>query len=65
MSSGPENPMSDASIRIQPLFNPADEEWVVLTGRYILNMGVIEFATRLLVSPKLRARTPYLSFQQN
>ena len=42
--------MSDASIRIQPLFNPADEEWVVLTGRYILNMGVIEFATRLLVT---------------
>ena len=42
--------MSDASIPIQALFDPADEEWIVLTGRYILNMGVIEFATRLLIT---------------
>jgi hypothetical protein len=45
-----ENPMADSSIRIQPLFNAADEEWVVMTGRYILNMGCIEFATRFLIA---------------
>lgn len=34
---------------IQPLFNASDDEWVVMVGRYILNMGVVEMATRLLI----------------
>lgn len=35
---------------IKPLFNAEDDEWVVLVGRYILNMGALELATRLLIS---------------
>jgi len=35
---------------IQPLFNAQDDEWVVMTGRYILNMGALEFATRVLIA---------------
>jgi hypothetical protein len=50
LARNPEYPMPDVSKpAVQPLFNPADDEWVVMTGRYILNMGVIEFATRLLI----------------
>ena len=35
---------------IKPLFNAKDDEWVVMVGRYILNMGVLEMATRLLIA---------------
>lgn len=35
---------------IQPLFGVSDDEWVVLVGRYILNMGTVEMATRLLIA---------------
>jgi len=35
---------------IQPLFNAGDDDWVVMVGRYILNMGAIEMATRLLIA---------------
>jgi hypothetical protein len=33
-----------------PLFNAADDEWVTLVGRYILNMGVLEMATRAIIA---------------
>jgi hypothetical protein len=35
---------------IKPLFNAKDDEWVVMVGRYILNMGAIEMATRILIA---------------
>jgi hypothetical protein len=35
---------------INPLFNAQDDEWVVMVGRYMLNMGAIEMATRLLIA---------------
>lgn len=35
---------------IKPLFGAQDEEWVTMTGRYILNMGALEMATRLLIA---------------
>ena len=35
---------------IKPLFNADDGEWVVMIGRYMLNMGAVEFATRLLIA---------------
>ena len=35
---------------IHPLFDAGDDEWVTMTGRYILNMGMVEMATRLLVA---------------
>lgn len=35
---------------IQPLFNADDDQWVVMTGRYLLNMGAVEMATRLLIA---------------
>ncbi|PTQ77124.1 hypothetical protein C8R26_11044 [Nitrosomonas oligotropha] len=35
---------------IEPLFNPTDDEWISMVGKYILNMGSIEFATRILIS---------------
>ena len=35
---------------IKPLFNIQDDEWVAMTGRYILNMGALEMATRLLIA---------------
>jgi hypothetical protein len=31
---------------VETLLNPDDDEWVRLVGRYILNMGVLEMATR-------------------
>jgi len=34
---------------IKPLFDAKDDEWVVMVGRYILNMGAVELATRLLI----------------
>ena len=34
---------------IKPLFNAQDDEWVVLVGRYMLNMGAVEMGTRLLI----------------
>lgn len=34
---------------IAPLFNTQDDEWVVLVGRYILNLGAMELATRLII----------------
>jgi hypothetical protein len=34
---------------LKPLFNAQDDEWVVKVGRYMLNMGVIEAASRLLI----------------
>jgi hypothetical protein len=35
---------------IAPLFNAQDDEWVTLVGRYILNMGALEMATRLIIA---------------
>ena len=35
---------------IKPLFNATDDEWVAMVGRYILNMGAVEAATRLLIT---------------
>ena len=35
---------------IAPLFNAQDDEWVVHVGRYILNMGALEMATRLIIA---------------
>lgn len=35
---------------IQALLNPNDEPWVWAVGRFMLNMGVVEQATRLLVA---------------
>jgi hypothetical protein len=35
---------------IQPLMNPDDHDWVILIGRYILNMGSVEASTRLLIT---------------
>lgn len=34
---------------IQPIFDSVDEPWVIMTGRYILNLGAVEAATRLLI----------------
>jgi hypothetical protein len=34
---------------IKPLFGARDDEWVVMVGRYVLNMGAAEWATRLLI----------------
>jgi len=34
---------------IKPLFGAQDDEWVTMVGRYILNMGAIEMATRILI----------------
>lgn len=34
---------------IKPLFNATDDQWVTMVGRYILNMGAVEAATRLLI----------------
>lgn len=34
---------------IQPLLNPDDDPWVWAVGRFMMNMGVVESATRLLV----------------
>lgn len=35
---------------IKPLFDARDHEWVVMVGRYILNMGALEMATRILIA---------------
>lgn len=35
---------------IRPLFNAQDDEWVVMVGRYMLNMGAVEMATRLIIT---------------
>jgi hypothetical protein len=35
---------------VVPLFNAQDDEWVTLVGRYILNMGAVELATRLIIA---------------
>lgn len=35
---------------IEPLFNVTDDEWVLMVGKYIINMGGVEAATRLLIS---------------
>jgi hypothetical protein len=32
------------------MFNASDDEWVVMIGRYILNMGSLEFTTRMLIA---------------
>jgi len=34
---------------IKPLFDAKDDEWVVMVGRYMLNMGALELATRQLI----------------
>ena len=34
---------------IKPLFNARDDEWVIVVGRYVLNMGAAEWATRVLI----------------
>lgn len=44
---------------IEPLINPGDnDEWVTFVGRYILNMGSVEMATRLLISRILGLPNP-------
>ncbi len=35
---------------IKPAFNSDDDEWVRLIGRYILNMGAVELASRLIIT---------------
>lgn len=35
---------------VEPMFGAADDERVTLVGRYILNMGAFEMATRLLIA---------------
>jgi len=35
---------------IKPLFGAQDDEWVTMVGRYILNMGGLEMATRLIIA---------------
>jgi hypothetical protein len=35
---------------ISALVNPEDDEWVLLVGRYIMNMGAAEATTRLLIA---------------
>ncbi len=35
---------------VEPMFGAADDEWVTLVGRYILNMGAFEMASRLLIA---------------
>jgi hypothetical protein len=37
------------SAMIAPLFGAQDDEWVAMVGRYILNMGAVELATRLII----------------
>ena len=34
---------------LKPLFNPNDDQWVIMVGRYMLNMGAIEAAARQLI----------------
>ncbi|PSJ18444.1 hypothetical protein C7H79_02335 [Nitrosomonas supralitoralis] len=34
---------------IKPLFGAQDDEWVTMVGRYLLNMGAIEMATRSII----------------
>jgi hypothetical protein len=34
---------------IKPLFDAKDDEWVIMVGRYMLNMGALELATRQLI----------------
>lgn len=45
---------------IQPLFNADNDQWVVMTGRYILNMGAVEMATRLLIAQILGNNTAHI-----
>lgn len=40
----------DEALIVQPLFDPSLEEWVIPVGRYIMNMGSVEMATRLLIA---------------
>lgn len=35
---------------IEPLFNATDDEWVLMVGKYIINMGGVEASTRVLIS---------------
>lgn len=35
---------------IKPLFGAQDDEWVTMVGRYMLNMGGLEMATRLIIA---------------
>src|SRR4051794_11295481 len=35
---------------IRPLFNPNDDEWAVMIGRYILNTGSVYMSTRRLIA---------------
>ena len=34
---------------LKPLFNPNDDQWVMMVGRYMLNMGAMEAAARQLI----------------
>lgn len=34
---------------IKLLFGAQDDEWVTMVGRYLLNMGSLEMATRLII----------------
>ncbi|MFC5302900.1 hypothetical protein [Azospira restricta] len=47
------NELPDTNIlqpTIEPLFNATDDKWVLMVGKYIINMGGVEAATRLLIS---------------
>jgi hypothetical protein len=35
---------------IEPIFNATDDEWITMVGKYILNMGCAEAATRVLIA---------------
>src|SRR3982751_4955483 len=34
---------------IKPFFNAKDSAWVTMVGRYMLNIGVIEMTTRIII----------------
>lgn len=35
---------------LKPLMNMTDEKWILMIGRYILNMGSVELTSRLLIA---------------
>lgn len=41
-------------LNLELWFDMPDKEWVLLLGRFMLNMGVIEFTTRLFIFAVLR-----------
>jgi hypothetical protein len=41
--------MERKTFMIEPLHNAVDDDWALMVGRFMLNMGAVELATRLLV----------------